>query len=745
MRLAIRNVTKSHLEHWTVALALVLTALAPSAARAEHSNPLLVGGPRHPMPWRAPGTITPQSAPVGAHLTYYGGRVVSNMQVVQVLWGTGSYFPQVSSTTSPSIATFFQEVLNSAHVDWLDGEYNTVTNSNGGISTLQHIGRGSFLVQVTITPSVANNGSTITDAQIQAELVAQIAAGVLPPPTTDSGGNNNTYYAVYFPHGKTLTQGGTSSCVSGGFCAYHGTLNFGSHGEIYYGVHPDMQVGSGCDTGCGSGTPFANYTSVASHEMVETITDCEVGVATVVGPPLAWYDNTNGEIGDICNGQQGTIVGSDGVTYTVQKEFSNSATDCIVGNPPLSDFSVSASPSALTVQAGSSGTVTVSTSVVAGSAESISLSTSGLPAGVTVSFTPASVSSGQNSTMTVTASASAAASISSVTITGSATTGTHTTTVSLTVLAAPPSDFSISASPSSISVAAGGSAVSTIATAITSGSAETVSLSASGLPSGVTVSFNPASVSSGQSSTMTVAAAASAAASISSITIMGSASTGPHATTVSLTVIAAPPSDFSISASPSSISVAAGGSAVSSIATAITSGSAETVSLSASGLPAGVTVSFTPASVSSGQSATMTVTAAASAAASISSLTITGSAGTGTHATTVSLTVIAAPPSDFSVSVRQALAFVQQGRAASIAVSTAVISGAAQTVNLSVTGLPPGTVAQFVPASFAAGGKSVLSLSVGRATRSGLYPLKVVATGITATHATTVWLAVIPR
>src|SRR5690348_15239667 len=39
---------------------------------------------------------TAASAPAGAHLNYYGGRVVSNMQVVQVIYGTGSYLPQVT-------------------------------------------------------------------------------------------------------------------------------------------------------------------------------------------------------------------------------------------------------------------------------------------------------------------------------------------------------------------------------------------------------------------------------------------------------------------------------------------------------------------------------------------------------------------------------------------------------------------------------------------------------------------------
>ena len=311
--------------------ALILIALLTLSATAwaANSNPLLIGGP-NALPVRQAGSIK-AAAPSGAHLTYYGGRVVSNLQVVQVLWGTGGagtgngqFLTQVFDTTTPSIATFYEEVLNSAYVDWLT-EYNTdIIDAGGSEGTNQTIGRGSFFEQVRITPST--NATTIDDSTIQTEIVNQILAGNLPLPTADAAGNNNTYYAVFFPHGKTITLSGSRSCVAGGFCAYHGTIDAGgSVGEIYYGVHPDMQAGSGCDTGCGSGTVFGNYTSVASHEMVETITDCEVGLANFLAPPLAWYDNNNGEIGDICNAQQGSILGGDGQTYTVQKEFSNTA------------------------------------------------------------------------------------------------------------------------------------------------------------------------------------------------------------------------------------------------------------------------------------------------------------------------------------------------------------------------------------------------------------------------------------
>jgi hypothetical protein len=271
----------------------------------------------------------PFSHPAGAHLQYFGGRIVSNIQVVQVLYGTGSYIPQVTSTSTPSMATFYQGVLNSAYVDWLT-EYNTV-----GLpppASNQVLGRGSFSQQVQISPNPANNGTLITDDQIQNELSAQITAGTLPPPTHDAAGNNNTYYSINFPHGKTISLGGQLSCQV--FCAYHGTIeNAGGRGEITYGVLPDFQPGSGCENGCGAAaTQFGNYTQVASHELIETMTDPEIGLAQVFGPPLAWADLVFSEIGDICNDQNGQVVGADGVTYDVQTEFSNSVNDCIVTN-----------------------------------------------------------------------------------------------------------------------------------------------------------------------------------------------------------------------------------------------------------------------------------------------------------------------------------------------------------------------------------------------------------------------------
>ena len=220
-----------------------------------------------------------------------GGKVSCSAEVVQVLWGAGNYLPQVSSSTTPSVASLFQQTLsNGALSSWcksvklyyLNLSYfmavsyrlKIIVNSEYKTPT-QTINTGSFVGIYTITPSAVASGTSITDDQIKTELLAQIGAGNLPAPTLDSLGNPRTYYAIFFPPGKSISLGTSTSCTAGGFCAYHSTVAATvKTNELYYGVHPDMQSGTGglCAGGCGSGTTFQNYCSVASHELVEFMT-----------------------------------------------------------------------------------------------------------------------------------------------------------------------------------------------------------------------------------------------------------------------------------------------------------------------------------------------------------------------------------------------------------------------------------------------------------------------------------------
>ncbi|MFE3205136.1 M28 family peptidase [Embleya sp. NPDC059237] len=97
-------------------------------------------------------------------------------------------------------------------------------------------------------------------------------------------------------------------------------------------------------------------------------------------------------------------------------------------------------------------------------------------------------------------------------------------------------DFSITLNPTAGTVAPGASVGSTVATTITSGQAQTVNLTASGLPNGVTAQFNPASVQSGANSTLTLSASSTATAGTSTITVTGTGTGATHTAQYTLTV-----------------------------------------------------------------------------------------------------------------------------------------------------------------------------------------------------------------
>ena len=209
------------------------------------------------------------------------------------------------------------------------------------------------------------------------------------------------------------------------------------------------------------------------------------------------------------------------------------------GAAATNDFSISASPNALTLGQNATGTSTISTAVVSGTAETVSLSVSGTPAGATASLSPTSVTAGGSSTLTVNAG-TAAGGTYTLTVTGTSPSATHSTTVTLTVQGPPPPpDFSVSISPASNTVAAGGSVAYTVSTGALNGSTQSISLSVSGLPAGVTGSFSANPVTAGGSSTLTLTAASTAAATTATFTVTGTSGTVSHSASASVTVTAA--------------------------------------------------------------------------------------------------------------------------------------------------------------------------------------------------------------
>ena len=260
-------------------------------------------------------------------LQYFGGPVLTHVRLVQVLWGSGTYLSGVADggvTTPTKLGDFYTAITNSRYLDWLR-EYDTPT---------QAIGRGTFLGTFTITPSVcASAPCTLTDAQIQAELKSQIAAAHLPAP------DENTVYMISVPAGRTITvsQFGTTYTSCTDFCGYHFTATYGEPPYLYYSVLPD--IGSGpCYTSCQGSVGFDEATFIASHEILEPITDPAVGAlkSATIEAPAAWYDPVEtdpSEIADLCYPASASMLAPDGATYLVSKGWSNAAAACVFESP----------------------------------------------------------------------------------------------------------------------------------------------------------------------------------------------------------------------------------------------------------------------------------------------------------------------------------------------------------------------------------------------------------------------------
>jgi hypothetical protein len=245
---------------------------------------------------RQPTVNVPFAKPSQAHVEYYGGPVISNVEVHTIFWNGKVEFQR-------DLDSFYGAVSDSTYFDWLT-EYDTPK---------QKIGHGKLAGSFVDTQSSSN----VTDGDIQKELARLLDGGSLPAATA------NDLYMVHFPPGVTVTdQDGAVSCEV--FCAYHSSFTHGGK-SIFYGVIPDL--GGACAGGCGTKSQLENTTSVASHELLESVTDADVGNARSVGPPLAWYDSSNGEIADICVGQTATVAG-----YNVQLAWSNAANACVAGS-----------------------------------------------------------------------------------------------------------------------------------------------------------------------------------------------------------------------------------------------------------------------------------------------------------------------------------------------------------------------------------------------------------------------------
>jgi kumamolisin len=306
-------------------------------------------------------------------------------------------------------------------------------------------------------------------------------------------------------------------------------------------------------------------------------------------------------------------------------------------------FSLSSSPASISVVQGSSGASTITSTVTGGFDSAVTLTASGQPTGVSVGFSPSSITGTGTSTLTITVGSSTATGTYPITVTGTSGSTTETTTVSLTVTAPASPAFTISASPTSVSVVQGGNGTSTITTAVSGGFSSAIALTASGQPTGVTVSFNPTSIAAPGSgrSTMTMAVASTTAAGAYTITVTGMGGGLTHTAAVLLTVTAPSSGAFTISVSPTSGYLDQGQSGYAAVTTRVSGGFDSAITLSATGVPSGVSYSFSPASIGapgSGRS-DFNLTVSSTAPTGTYPITITGTGGGITNTTTLTFQI----------------------------------------------------------------------------------------------------------
>ncbi len=234
--------------------------------------------PLHVAPGAAPATQP--------KLTYRGGPLLGAVEVFTAFWGAEWLAAEAPLLTQ--LNDFFVFVLNSPLMDQLD-EYSVSGTP---------ITHGSVSGTAVITDQQPSG--SVTDAQIQNLIQVEISNGRLPI------NKPNSLYFIYLPPGVDVDLGGQQSCSS--FCGYHDSIG----GKIFYAVMPYP----GC-SGCVGGLNVLDaLTSTSSHELCEAVTDPV--------PGLGWYDDANGEIGDICAWQTKKLG-----PWTVQLEWSNKQGTCI--------------------------------------------------------------------------------------------------------------------------------------------------------------------------------------------------------------------------------------------------------------------------------------------------------------------------------------------------------------------------------------------------------------------------------
>ncbi len=507
-------------------------------------------------------------------------------------------------------------------------------------------------------------------------------------------------------------------------------------------AHPSMPLiftEIGYPSAAGSNEAPYNYTPTGSYDPTEQ-QDCYEAYFEVFSLDASWMKGVFWWAWSV------SPPGANDTGYSPQNKPAGDVTLPQWYGASLPNFRITPVSSTITLVQGLSTNDTVVVTELGGMTGGVTLSASGLPTGVTASFATNPTTGA--SVMTLTAGSTATTGTATVTINGVSGSLTGSATIALTISQAP--GFTLTPVIPAFTVNPGGSVGDNITITDLGGFTGSVSLAATGLPSGVTAAWSTNPATSASTLTLTAASTAPLAGPFtvtitgSSISTCGLPCTLTASTSIAVTVDV-PPS-FTLSASPASLTVLQGGSGTSTIFATLVGGLTSPVFLTASGLPTGVTAnscSTQPGAIASPGSEQITgcqlTFTASSTAASGGPVTVTinGSALPGgpitcgipcelTASTTLALTV-AVPPS-FTLAPSAPTLAVTQGSSATDTITVTGAGGFSGPVALSAAGLPSGVTASFAPGT--GSGTQVLTLTASSTATVG-GPVTVTVNGTT--------------
>lgn len=411
-------------------------------------------------------------------------------------------------------------------------------------------------------------------------------------------------------------------------------------------------------------------------------------------------------------------------------------------------FTLASTPTTLSIQAGQNATVTNTLVVANGFNWPVTLTTSGVPSGVTATFSQATVPAPGSGTSALQFAVSAAAQSGtySVVITAAGGGVTQTTTIALTITAITPK-CTLTATPATVSMSLGqGTNVRLTCTLPQGVLPASLALAVSGQPSGVTTSFSPTTLVPGTgTSNLTITTPATATAGNYSLAV--TASGGTFSQTLSLPLTLLVPPSLGLTMVGTSLSVVQNTTATVGVSLSDIGTFNAATTLSVSGLPTGMTASFSASSFAApgAGSSVLSLRPTTSTVPGKYTINVIGTGGGLVKSLPVVVTVTAAP--NFSLTAGQASAAIQAGQAAGsvVYVVSKPVNGFNGPVSFSVTGLPTGVSGVFNNATLAAPGTgtSTLSLSALSSATPGQYSLVVTASGGTVSNSAPLLLTVI--